>query len=158
MKRCIAILCAAALLAPLARGQGAAEAVSASEFPGLQLLPPGSKVKGISLPRYEKNRVSAYIISGLMEIVSRTNVRFSDIRAELYAENGETTVVTCNAAEYDFRTKRINSATATAVDSTRFSAAGTGVTFSTVSNMGILKGPVRTTIKNSALNKDTKAK
>lgn len=154
----IATLCVAALLVPAAWGQAAADSVSESEFPGLQLLPPGSKVKGISLPRYENHRVSALIIARLMEIVTRSNVRFDGIRAELYAENGETTVVTCDTADYDFRTKQVNSDAATAVSSTRFSAEGVGVTFSTSSNTGVLKGPVRTTIKNTAFNKDTMAK
>lgn len=159
MKHGIVSLCSAVLLAPAAVwGQLPADDVTASEFPGLQFLPPGSKVKGISLPRYEKHRVSALLMAELMEIVSRADVGFTAIRANLYAENGETTVVTSPKADYSFRTKHVVSPGETTVDSTRFSARGTGVIFSTENNMGILKGPVKTTVKNSAFNRATKAK
>lgn len=159
MKHRIVSLCSAILLAPAtAWGQLPADDVTASEFPGLQFLPPGSKVKGISLPRYEKHRVSALLMAELMEIVSRSDVGFTGIRANLYAQNGETTVVTSPKADYSFRSKNVVSPGETSVDSTRFSAKGTGVIFSTENNMGILKGPVRTTVKNSALNRESKAK
>ena len=158
MKRLTAILCTMALLAPSVWGQAPKDDIAGSEFPGLQFLPPGSKVKGISLPRYEKHRVSALLMSELMEIVTRSKVSFSTIRANMYAENGETTLVTCAKAAYDFRTKIADSDASTAVDSPRFSASGNGVTFSTENNMGLLKGPVRTTIKNSSFNLGGKEK
>jgi hypothetical protein len=97
-------------------------------------------------------------MSELMEIVTRSKVSFSTIRANMYAENGETTLVTCAKAAYDFRTKIADSDASTAVDSPRFSASGNGVTFSTENNMGLLKGPVRTTIKNSSFNLGGKEK
>lgn len=158
MKRLCTSLCAAALCAPLLWGQTPRSEMAASEFPGLQLLPPGSLVKGISLPRYEKHRVSALLMADLMEVLTRSDISFTSIRANLYAENGEITLVTCPKAAYDFRTKMVNSTTRTEVDSTRFSALGTGVTFSTETNMGVLKGPVRTTVKNSAFNVEAKAR
>lgn len=158
MKRLTAILCTMAFLAPSVWGQAPKDDIAGNEFPGLQFLPPGSKVKGISLPRYEKHRVSALLMSEVMEVLSRSNVSFSTIRANMYAENGETTLVTCAKAAYDFRSKIVESETRTAVDSPRFSASGNGVTFSTENNIGLLKGPVRTTIKNSSFNLGGKKK
>ena len=152
MKRLFAILCTMALLAPSVWGQAPKDDVAGNEFPGLQFLPPGSKVKGISLPRYEKHRVAALLMSEVMEVISRSDVSFSSIRANMYAENGEITLVTCAKAAYDFRTKIVASDSKTAVDGPRFSASGNGVTFSTEENMGLLKGPIRTTIKNSSFN------
>ncbi len=155
MKHYLATFCALTALVPAAAGQVPQDAVAKHEFPGLQLLPPGSKVKGISLPRYENHRVSALLVAKLMEIATRSDVRFTGIEANLYAENGETTTITCPQAEYSFRTSIVNATAETEVDSTRFSARGAGVTFSTATNIGFLKGPVHTTVKNSAFNKET---
>ena len=158
MKHHIAILCTLAALVPCTWGQVPASSVAEHEFPGLQLLPPGSKVKGISLPRYENHRVSALLIAKLMEIATRSEVRFTGIKAELYAENGEVTTVTCDRAGYDFSTSIVTSDAQPEIESPRFSAQGTGVTFSTANKVGVLKGPVKTVVKNSAFNKKPKGK
>mgnify|MGYP003289266592 CR=1 FL=1 len=158
MKHRAAILCTLALLmtSPAAWGKVPADDVAGNEFPGLQLLPPGSKIKGISLPRYEKHRVTALIMADLMEILTRSDLAFTTIRANLYAENGELTKVNCQKADYSFRDKMVKSTTTTEVDSTSFTAKGTGVTFSTATNVGFLHGAVHTTVKNAALNKKPK--
>lgn len=158
MKHRFAILCTLAALVPYTWGQVPKSSVAEHEFPGLQLLPPGSKVKGISLPRYENHRVSALLIAKLMEIATRSEVKFTGIKAELYAENGEVTTVTCEQAAYDFRTSIVTSDTEPEVESPRFSARGTGVTFSTADKIGVLRGPVHTVVKNSAFNKKPKGK
>ena len=126
--------------------------------PGLRLLPPGRKIKGISLPRYENHRVSALLTGDIMEILTRSDVAFTGIKAQLYAENAETTTVICPDARYSFRTKIVESPTPTRLEHPRFTAQGTGVIFSTKNNQGILKGPVKTTIEGSVFNKNTKAK
>ncbi len=158
MKHHLLTLCALAALAPVAVGQELQDTVGQHEFPGLQLLPAGSKISGISLTRYEQHRVSALLISKLMEIATRSEVYFTGIRANLYAANGETTTVTCPKAEYSFRTSVVQSEEITEIDSERFSASGKGVIFSTANNKGFLKGAVRTTVKNSAFNKETSEK
>ncbi|MBR5894027.1 MAG: LPS export ABC transporter periplasmic protein LptC [Akkermansia sp.] len=158
MKYSLAILCALSLLAPVAPGQLSGDGITSSEFPGLRLLPPGSKIKGISLPRYENHRVSALLTGDIMEILTRSDVAFTGIKAQLYAENAETTTVICPDARYSFRTKIVESPTPTRLEHPRFTAQGTGVIFSTKNNQGILKGPVKTTIESSVFNKNTKAK
>lgn len=119
------------------------------EFPGLQLLPPGSKVKGLSLPRYEDHRVSALLQADELEVVSRREISLTNIRAALYAESGEITTVSCDKAGYDFKKKAVVSQSAAAVKHPNFSAAGEGVTFSTAGRVGLIKGPVRTTIRSA---------
>lgn len=160
MKHRIASLCLATFLltSPTSWGKVAADDVAGNEFPGLQLLPPGSKIKGISLPRYEKHRVTALLMADLMEILTRSDIGFTAIRANLYAENGELTKLTCPKADYSFKDKMVKSTTKTDVDSARFTATGTGVIFNTSTNVGVLRGAVHTTVKNSALNKKTKEK
>ena len=119
------------------------------EFPGLQVLPPGSKVKGLSLPRYEGNRVSALLQADRLEVVSRSELALTNIRAALYADNGETTTVQCAKAGYDFRKKAIVAPAEAEVNHPNFSLSGVGVIFSTYRRVGFVKGPVRTTIRST---------
>lgn len=123
------------------------------EFPGLQLLPPGSKVRGISVPRYDNHKVCAFLMATELEVVSRTEVTLSGIRAMLYEQEGEdntdsATNITCDKAGYDFKRKVIISLTPAEVNGPKFSAKGNGVVFSLTGRIGLIKGPVRTTIRS----------
>lgn len=121
------------------------------EFPGLQLLPPGSIVKGISLPRYENHRVTAHLMADEMEILSRSEVKMTGIRIALYSEANETTFVEMVRAHYDFRTGTMNSDAEAGVQNPRFTARGAAVSYNSVRQQGFLKGPVSTTINFSIL-------
>lgn len=147
--RLLLILLPALLLVPLARGQAPTDTVSAGEFPGLQLLPPGSIVRDISLPRYEEHRVSALFRAKELGVVSRKVIRLLLIRAELYAHSGETTIVECREAQYDFSRSFVTSDTDTGIRDPRFSARGTGVILDTKGHKGLLLGPVHTTLSSS---------
>ncbi len=143
------ILLAAAtalLAAPCARAQMGADTVGSDEFPGLQLLPVGSVVKGISLPRYDGHRVSSLFRAEKMEVLSRSQLRLDKLRAELYAATGETTSIHSAHAIYSFSSKQADTDAATTVSDPRFTAHGTGARFSTSTHCGLLYGPVRTTV------------
>lgn len=149
MKPALFSFCLALALAP-AWGQVPTDDVGSGDFPALQLLPPGSVIKGISLPRYENHRVSSLITASMMTIQTRSSVLLSTIKASLYGEDGSMTTVICPAAGYDFHTKTIQSDTEVQVQHPRFTAKGQGVIFDTSSHYGLLKGPVHTTISSSA--------
>ena len=119
------------------------------EFPALQLLPPGSEVKGISLPRYQDHRVSAHIMADLLKVLSRYEVHMKGIHTVLYSEEGESTTVKMAQAKYDFRTSVMVSENTATVENPRFSARGESVTFNSESRLGLLKGPVYTTLNAS---------
>lgn len=121
------------------------------EFPALQLLPPGSKVKGISLPRYQNHRVTAHIIAGLLEICTRHLVQMNSIRTLLYGEDDEATEVNLEKADYDFSTSIMTSDAPVSVMNPRFSASGTSVIFNTATQQGLLRGPVHTTLNTELL-------
>lgn len=126
--------------------------VGQKEFPALQLLPEGSVIKGIVLPRYENHRVSTLMIADQLRVESRSTVSMENIRAELYSASGEITSVVCGEAHYDFSTSRLTTDANAAIKDPRFSAKGTGVTFSIRTQLGLLKGPVRTTFTASAFS------
>lgn len=122
------------------------------EFPGLQLLPPGSVVKGLSLPRYENHRVSALLQADELRVISRQEISLTDILADLYAENGDVTSVRCKVAGYNFKKKAVETQADAEVKHPNFSAKGQGVIFSTARRIGYIKGPVRTTIRTANKN------
>lgn len=153
MRRLPTILCALSLAAP-SWGQVPTDDVGANDFPALQLLPPGSIIKGISLPRYENHRVSALITAKEMEVQTRSLVRLALIHAALYAGNGETTTVSSPEAQYDFKARNIQSSTATEISHPRFTARGEGVLFNTSTGIGLLKGPVHTTLSAESFHRN----
>ncbi len=142
----LALLAALPLLCTPSWGQLGGGTVGKGEFPGLQLLPPGSVVKGISLPRYENHRVTALMRATEMTVRTRSELQLAELAAELYSPSGETTRITTTKADYNFSTEMAESKMQTQVTDPRFTARGSGVTFCTSRNHGLLRGPVRTTI------------
>ncbi len=138
-----------AALAPLALAQVATDAVGQGEFPALQLLPPGSVVKDISLPRYVGPRVASLFRATELKILSRSEVQLSGITAELYAETGEITYIAAPLVHYSFRTEQARGDGETSVTDPRFTAKGSGVIFSSNLQCGLLRGPVHTTVNTS---------
>ncbi len=135
-----------ALSAPLVHAQLGADTVGQGEFPALQLLPPGSVVKGITLPRYLNHRVVSLFRSAELKVLTRSEVQLAGIRAEMYAATGETTHISTPQVHYSFRTEIAAGEGDTTVTDPRFTARGTGVTFSATRQCGLLRGPVHTTV------------
>ena len=126
--------------------QDVSDTVGRGEFPGLQLLPPGSVVKGISLPRYENHRVTALVQIRELRVESRTRVTLEGIAATLYSKDGFRTSVSSPRATYDFSTLRAETVGRTTVRDGRFTARGGRVTYNAQTQKGLLRGPVRTTV------------
>lgn len=138
--------------------QDPSDAVVKGEFPGLQLLPPGSEVKGISLPRYEKHRISTLIRAAKLIVLSRKEVELKDIEVSLYGEDGAVTRIATPGATYDFTTLRAATQGTVKLEDPRFSAEGKGVVYRTELRRGIITGPVRTTLSASVLHPEPKKK
>ncbi len=137
------------LLIPLAHAQIGTDAVGKGEFPALQLLPPGSSVKDISLPRYVGPRVTSLFRATELKILSRSDVQLSGIVAELYAESGEVTSIAAPQVHYSFSTEQARGEGATSVTDPRFTAKGSGVIFSSTLQCGLLRGPIHTTVNTA---------
>lgn len=142
-----------ALAARGADGAGSADAVGAGEFPGLQLLPAGSVVEHISLPRYENHRVTALLQADKLCIVDRRTMELQGIRGTLYNNDGTKTEIQAGTVRYDFTTKRATSSGSVSVTDPRFSARGERLLYNTNNSRGVLVGPVRTTFSTQALMK-----
>ena len=138
--------------------QAVESTAGAGEFPGLRILPPGSVIEDISLPRYEGHRVSAYLKAGKLKIVSRTIIELQQVAATLFGKNGERTKITTDGVVYNFRTQKA-STTDKGITLTdhRFTAKGKRVVYDSGIQRGILLGPVQTTVTQAAFSKEPKA-
>lgn len=142
-----------ALAARGADGAGSADAVGPGEFPSLQLLPPGSEVENITLPRYENHRVTALLQADKLCIIDRRTIELRGIRGALFNTDGTKTEISAGNARYDFTTKRATSGGTVSVTDPRFSARGERLLYNTSNDRGVLLGPVRTTLSTRALSK-----
>lgn len=147
---------AACLMCAAAHAQLPSDAVGPGEFPGLQLLPVGSVVKGITIPRYEAHKVTALMRAGEMSIASRTTVKLLNVNVRLLDAKGAATVAKAPGVEYNFTTKHAFTTGKVTLEDERFTAEGTKALYHSESQRGIVIGPVRTTISAAQLNKTGK--
>lgn len=165
-RQIITAIASIGLLAP-AMGLVPKDAAGPGEFPGLQLLPVGSIIKGIVLPRYEDHRVTAILKAEYMKVVSRSVVELKNVAATLISSNGIRTIITTSGVEYSFATSRAftkntfdeekgdDSQTSVKVVDPRFTIDGGQVLYCTEKQRGILIGPIRTSLSTGQLDKET---
>lgn len=115
------------------------------EFPGLQVLPPGSVIKGISVPRYEKHKATALLKADELTVDSRSRISIKGVHATFY-DKGEEIIITCDKGSYDFKHRTVVTDANASVTSPRFSLKGKAVKFSTVRGNGFIQGPITTEI------------
>lgn len=147
---------ATVLICATAYAQLPSDAVGPGEFPGLQLLPVGSVIKGITVPRYEAHKVSALMRAEKMTVDSRTTVKLQKVTVNLFDEKGAVTIANAPGVEYDFTTKHAFTTGKVTLKDDRFTAEGTKALYHSETQRGILIGPVRTTISAAQLNKTKK--
>lgn len=141
-----------------ARAQVVDNPARRGEFPMLSMLPPGSVVDGISMPRYENRRVTAHIMADKMEVLSPERVRFTGINSKMYNNAGEETSLKLRTAEYSFATEMMDSHSDVCVENPRFRATGAAVAYSNECQKGLVRGPVNTTFNTEALLADPPSK
>lgn len=115
-------------------------------FPGLPLMPAGSVVNGIVLPRYEGGHVTSLIKIARLTVESASIVSAKDLTAALYDSSGNTTKIVTPQATIDFSSEQVSSEGPISMDDPRFSASGQQMDFDALRKRGFLRGPVRTVI------------
>lgn len=115
-------------------------------FPGLPLMPAGSVVKGIVLPRYEEGKVISLIKIATLTVESPSLVSVKDFTAALYDQAGNITKVVTPLGFFNFDSARVNSDGQITMDDPRFRARGQQLHFDTQKRAGVLRGPIRTII------------
>ena len=131
------------LAAPPAVAKPGFDPVKEGEFPGIALMPPGSKPKGIDLQRYDNHRLAVLLNLQSLEVLDRSHVLAQKIDAELYGAKGDRTTIHAENAVYSFLDDTVRSVARASLENTSFRAEGTGVTVQTKKRRGFLLGPVK---------------
>lgn len=116
------------------------------EVPGLQLMPPGSILKKVRLPRYEQSTLKALMLAEIMRVVSKVEMSGDDIDITLQNEEGQPTLIKMDKAAYFFDVEKLISESFTDIRDPRFKATGAGIVLDTLKLQGFLSGPVTTQI------------
>lgn len=124
------------------------------ELPTLRLLPPGSELEGVSLPRWnQNNKLLSLITSPYVKIESKTELSGKDIISYLYdKKEKQTSRIYMITARYFYDSGILISKDKTLITDPRLDAVGTGMTFDTSKHVGFMHGPVQTIIKASAMD------
>lgn len=124
------------------------------KIPGLDLMPPGSKLGNVSLPRYKGRELSLLVTSTLMTVVSSREVTGEQVLVYMY-EPGKikTTTMWMRDASYFFDTKILISHGETRISDRSFDAIGTGATYDTTLKKCFMKGPLETRFRSLKTHK-----
>lgn len=150
--RCALILCACLAAAPVG-AQSKVGVPPEGEFPGLQVLPVGTVVRNITMPRYGDHKLTSLLKADRLRVDSRSRVSMHVIDARLIGEEPERpTRITTPAAQYCFQRRVVMTDRPVLVQDPRFRVEGKGIVFSMERKVGYVPGPVRTVISTETLN------
>jgi hypothetical protein len=116
------------------------------ESPATKLLPAGSILKKVLIPRYDKaNRLTDVLRSAEMTIIDKQTFEGKVLRLELY--NPDQTLrgrINLETARFNQKKGLLVSKQPVDIVSTDFSAHGTGLIYSQKRSQGFITGPVQT--------------
>ncbi len=129
---------------------GQAPIAKKSQLPAISLLPDGSELKGVMLPRYDENQNLVGVLKAeTMTLVNDEEIAGTSVTLEFFNpdESPRGRVDLKNATFY--RSKGLIEAKQNvAITSDRLTAHGSGLVYSLTNGEGYLSGPVTTTIQN----------
>lgn len=116
------------------------------QMPAVSLLPEGSTLKGVILPRYdEKQRLLAVLRAELLKIIDAETVDGTKVRIDLHrAEGGHRGSIDLAKAVLDQARQLLRASEDVLISSTDMAARGSGLVFSLENGRGFLLGPVVT--------------
>lgn len=125
--------------------------------PALDLLPEGSTLKDVSLPRYDKDKKpSALLRADLMKVVSKQHVSGQNVELRVFEPGGATKIkVHMGAADYHVDTGHLEATEILTLEGYNFNARGSGAIFHLEGRSGFLYGPVTTTFTETTNEKTT---
>lgn len=115
-------------------------------LPGVSLLPAGSVLKKVLIPRYDKaKKLTAVLRSEEMTVIDQQTVEGKFVKLEFF--HPDRTLrgrIDLELARYDQRKGMLESSKPVDIVSSDFTAHGSGLTFSQNQSKGFLSGPVQT--------------
>ena len=117
-------------------------------IPAMSLLPEGSVLEKVMLPRYDKERkLSSVLRSEQMTLVTQDQISGKNVSIELFnPDRTRRGRIDLQQAIYDQKRAILTAREPVRMDSPRFTAEGTGLYYAVDKNRGFLVGPVTTQI------------
>lgn len=127
-------------------GTAAEEAVPERKLPAVSLLPAGSVLRNVMIPRYDQQRkLSAVLRTGVMTIVDPHTLEGEQVSLDLYhPDRTRRARIDLVKAHFDQRKGTLDAREPVAIASENFSAHGAGLIYTYEKARGFLLGPVNT--------------
>lgn len=115
-------------------------------LPAVSLLPAGSILKKVLIPRYDKQKkLTAVLRSDEMTVIDNQTVEGRLVRLEFYhPDRSQRGRIDLELARFDQSKGMLESRKPVDIVSSDFTAHGTGLTFAQKQSQGFLSGPVQT--------------
>lgn len=127
------------------------------KFPGIDILPPGSVLDEVSMPRYEDKKLSLLVTAPEMKVESRVELSGGHVNAYIYDDFGSlTSRIYMQLASYFFDTGLLISKKHTVLKDIRLDMEGSGMVFDKEREIGMVKGPVTTVLRVNKLKEEEK--
>lgn len=126
--------------------EGAPLANVDEKIPMLDLLPVGSPLNKVSVPRYEGTRLAMLLTADRMTVASPQELVGHVLNIFMYGKDDRTIHITARDVSYFPKKRFVISREETTVKEERFSAKGTGLYMDAKAKRGILLGPGQATI------------
>ncbi len=112
------------------------------------MLPPGSVLQGVMLPRYdEKRRLTSVLHAEILTLIDEDNIRGDKVLIEIFNLDGTRRAkIDLAEAHLDQKKGILTAKQNVQIQSDRLTASGTGILFDLATTSGFLIGPVTTTI------------
>lgn len=122
------------------------EVPSKSAFPTLDILPEGSILQRVRLPRYDKDfNPTSLLTADKLTVINRYRVDGEEVSIELYDKNGESQVHTLmHHAVYNQKDATLKAEERITLHGKSYRAEGKGLIFHLENNRGFLFGPAST--------------
>lgn len=118
-----------------------------SGFPTLEMLPEGSILNEVAIPRYDKDfRPLSFLKADSMVVVEKSIIKTKNAYLEIYDKDGKVKMKTrMKRANFNQKQSILKSTHKTVLEGSTFKAVGTGLTIHETSQQGFLHGPCTTT-------------
>jgi lipopolysaccharide export system protein LptA len=123
--------------------------------PALDLLPEGSTLKNVSIPRYDQDKNPAALLrAGLMKVINEHHVSGQNVELRVFNKSGEQRLkVHMGAAEYFVSKGILNATEVLTISGDGIKARGTGAVFHLDSRQVFIHGPATTTLSADSSKK-----
>jgi len=116
------------------------------QFPAIELLPAGTVLKNVRLPRYKNYQLSGLLLADQMKVISANELSGEQVRLQLVRPQGRQATLQFGQARYLFAQATLHATQGVQMNDVNFSASGSRMVLNLDKQQGFLVGPVKTSL------------